>query len=867
MNVIFRSIVLLVLAKTLSWSSPLEWRELSGLPDPQGFAGVYSGFVDGTLVIAGGANFPAGRPWDGAEKIWSDKVYVLEGDVEEGTFDLIDFKLPRPLAYGLSIPWKDKLICVGGSDAQQHYADVFMIGRDDGSWTTESLAALPTPLSNHFGALLDSTLYVAGGTVSPTASETLGNVWGLDLRNPQASWVEIESWPGRPRMLAVAGVQDDSFFVMSGTDLVSRNGEPAVREYLTDAFRYSPLTGWKEIASLPRAAVAAPGPALAIGQAHLMIVGGDDGANATKNDILRDSHPGFPDDILAYHTITDTWTAMGSFPKDLGPDPEGRPNDGDWPPVTTPVVIAGDTFIIPSGEVRPGVRTPKVWMATLSKERESFGWLNFSVLFLYLGGMIAVGVYYNRRQHNADDYFRGGKRLPWWVAGLSIYATMLSSLTYMGVPAKAYATNWEYFIGYPIIFITSGLVVRFILPFFRAIDATSAYEYLELRFSHRVRQVGSALFLMFQVGRMAIVMFLSSLALNVITNLSVPQCIALMGCLSIVYCTLGGVEAVAWTDAIQSIVLIIGALLCLGIIVTTVDGGLSAIVATGREFGKFEMIHWDWDAGSFARTAVWVMILGAFGQNLVSYSSDQAVVQRYMTTPTQSAAAKSIWTNGLMAIPTGFLFFLLGTSLFAFYRNDPSLLDPTFNTDAVLPLFIARELPVGIAGIVVAGIFAAAQSTVSTSMNSIATSFVIDFVKPIRDFSDQTLLRYARVSTVIAGILGTGLALFFTLGTVKSVFDKFLAVLGLFGGALGGLFLLGMFTTRANARGAMAGILVGAVVTYIVQNYTRTHVYLHASVGLSSCFIVGYLVSLLSSQSDEKIRGLTYFTRDLSQND
>jgi Na+/proline symporter len=291
-----------------------------------------------------------------------------------------------------------------------------------------------------------------------------------------------------------------------------------------------------------------------------------------------------------------------------------------------------------------------------------------------------------------------------------------------------------------------------------------------------------------------------------------------------------------------------------------IDGGLSAFFTTAAEHGKFHMINWDWNWHSYTKTAFWVLILGSIAQNLISYTSDQAVVQRYMTTSTEKLAARSIWTNGIMALFAGALFFLIGSALFVFYKMHPAHLDPAFKNDAIIPLFIVNELPIGIAGLLVAGIFAAAQSTISTSMNSTATALVTDFIQPYASSKpDRYFLNIGRALTFIIGLAGTSFAVLLGTADIKSLLDQFFAFIGLFGGSLGGLFLLGLFTKRATGRGAFTGAIIGAAILYIVQSYTDTHLYLYAFVGVTSCFIAGYLSSLLIGGPKSSTSGLTIF--------
>ncbi|MGB1927599.1 MAG: sodium:solute symporter, partial [Rubripirellula sp.] len=365
------------------------------------------------------------------------------------------------------------------------------------------------------------------------------------------------------------------------------------------------------------------------------------------------------------------------------------------------------------------------------------------------------------------------------------------------------------------------VAVLIAMPFFRRIDATSAYEYLERRFNRSVRLFGSASFTLFHIFRMAVVMSLTGLALAVATPLTPSQSVLLMGTLSILYCTMGGIEAVIWTDTIQTFVLLGGALLAMVMLIAGVDGGFSGFFEAASAAEKFSMANLHWDITD-TQVALWVIVVGAIAQNLSSYTADQAVVQRYMTTADQKLAARSIWTNAMLAIPATFLFFGIGTALFAFYRSHPEKLDPTMTTDQIFPLFIAREMPVGIAGLIVAGVFAAAQSTVSTSMNSTATTIVTDFMRPFKACKTESgYLKAARLWTVLIGIVGTLLGLVFINPEIKSLFDAFIKVIGLFMGVLGGLFVLGAVTRRANARGAMVGAIVGAGFMFYLWRFTE----------------------------------------------
>jgi len=616
-------------------------------------------------------------------------------------------------------------------------------------------------------------------------------------------------------------------------------------DFLKDVYEFNAKQEkWRRVSDVPACVMA--GTAVAVGQSHVFVLGGADGSLVHRVDELRDNHPGFPKRALAFHAITGKWTEAGAMPANH---------------VTTIAVPWGDMVVIPTGEVRPRVRSPKVWAVKPVARSKTFGTVNYIVLFGYLLAMVGVGVYFAKKNKNTDDFFRGGKHIVWWAAGCSIFATMLSSLTYTGIPSKAFAQDMVYMVGNFMIPVVAVLVVYVALPFFRQIDATSAYEYLEKRFSLPVRLFGSLSFTVYHIFRMAVVMSLTGLALAAATPLTPAQSVLLMGVLSIIYCTMGGIEAVIWTDTIQTVVLLGGAVLAMVLLITGVDGGIGGFIETAGSAGKFRVANFHWDITS-ARIALWVIVLGAIGQNVSSYTADQAVVQRYMTTSSRKRAARSIWTAAILAIPATLLFFGIGAALFAFYSSHPERLDPTITTDQVFPLFIANEMPVGIAGLIVAGVFAAAQSTVSTSMNSTATTIITDFMRPFNACkSERSYLNAARWFTFLMGVLGTLLGLVFVNPEIKSLFDAFIKVIGLFMGVLGGLFVLGVATRRAHGRGAFVGALVGAGAMFCLWKFSRVNGYFYTFTGITTCFVVGYLVSLIVPAGIEKdLRGLTLFT-------
>lgn len=318
------------------------------IPDANGFASPFAGMHDGALIVAGGANFPDKKPWEGGKKMWYDTIFMLP---DKATSWTVAGKLPHPIAYGVSITIPDGVLCVGGEDAQQTYADVFLMQRTGDSVALTTLPALPAPCANACGVLLGSEVYIMGGTSRPGATIAGSNVYMLDLNNRKAGWHQLEPWPGRPRMLATAGESGDRVYLCSGVDLrAGPDGKPA-RTYLSDAFCYEPGKGWKRVADLPRPAVAAPSPAMSIAPSTMCIIGGDDGKLAGHPP--GPDHPGFVRTTLYYDSVADRWT-------------EGA--HALQSPVTLPAVPNGGSWILPNGEIRPGIRTPQVTTVQFSKE-------------------------------------------------------------------------------------------------------------------------------------------------------------------------------------------------------------------------------------------------------------------------------------------------------------------------------------------------------------------------------------------------------------------------------------------------------------------------------------------------------------------
>jgi solute:Na+ symporter, SSS family len=856
------------------------WKEHSIVPPApghhvqKGMAGVFSGIVDGKLIIAGGANFPDKLPWDGGIKTWWDDIYVYDTRAASPRWEVHHQKLPFPIGYGVSINLPEGLLCIGGGDDKRSYSDVFLIRWNDGRLEFDEWPSLPVPLAYSAGALVDGRIYIAGGEDYSNPGAT-SYFFVLDTRAREKGWIQLNPWPGPPRSFAVAAAQSDGFdycfYLFSGRNY----GPYKPLDVLVDGYEYNPRTNsWRRLDSDsgPEFPVMA-GTAVASGTNHILLFGGSDGKlmleqsmlqqklsklryEDSKNDsililenrirVMLDRHPGFSSDIRVYHTITNTIYSHSRSPYLL--------------PVTTNIFRHNNEIIITSGETKPGIRNPQVLSVQIQNPVRAFGIINSMVIFLYFSLLVGMGWYFSKRQKNANDYFKGGGRLPWWAVGLSIFGTALSAITFMAIPAKSYATDWSYILMNAGIVLVAPIIILLFIPFYRKLNVTTAYEYLEQRFNLATRLICSLAFIVFQIGRMGIVLFLPAIALNVVTGMDIFLCIGLMGVLSLVYTMMGGIEAVVWTDALQVVILLGGAILAIFYIGSDIQGGLPAVFSQAASDGKFELGS---TAVDFKNPAIWTVLIASIFTNLTTYGADQTMVQRYLTTKNEKMARQSVWTNAVLVIPASLIFFFVGTALYVFYKEHPEILSIT-NTegDAVFPSFIFNRMPAGVVGLLISGIFAAAMSTLSSSMNSAATAWSVDFHFRFGWSKNMDKLLLARITTLILGIMGIAFAVMMATWNVKSLWDEFQKILGLVLGGLGGLFLLGILTRRANGKGALIGILGSMLVQIWVNNTQAVHLLLYATTGFVSCFILGYVASLLVPGDRKDIEHLTIYGRE-----
>lgn len=328
-------IFLLSMLLTQSLQSP--WQRLPSLPDREGLAGPLAGVSHGKLFIVGGANFPGKKPWEGGTKKWHDAVYVLNDP--KGTWKQIE-PLPRPWAYGISLTYGQSIIAMGGSTDQEHLSEVVRLEWKDGRLQRFTLPSLPITLAYGCGAIVGDILYVAGGQEKPDSPRALHRFFALNLKEPRA-WKELPAWPGAGRMLAYAASVGDTFYLIGGVELIG-DTKPATRRYLKDGYRYSPASGWQQLPDLPVALAAGPTPAPSTATSFVLL-GGDDGTQIGKP---PEHHPGFNRSPLRYDVKQQQWKLI---------------DQAEVARATLPAVPWQGRWVLPNGEVRPGIRSPEVW--------------------------------------------------------------------------------------------------------------------------------------------------------------------------------------------------------------------------------------------------------------------------------------------------------------------------------------------------------------------------------------------------------------------------------------------------------------------------------------------------------------------------
>ncbi len=438
------------------------------------------------------------------------------------------------------------------------------------------------------------------------------------------------------------------------------------------------------------------------------------------------------------------------------------------------------------------------------------------VLLFYLVAVVGFGCWFAKRSRTTGEFMAAGGRLPGWAVGLSLFGTFLSSNTFIGNPGKAFDGNWNFFVFSLTLPIGAWVASRWFVPFYRNSGEISAYHHLEHRFGPWARIYTVICYLLTQVSRSGTIMLGVSIGMHAVTGWDIRLIILATGLLVTIYTLVGGIEAVIWTDVIQSLVLSFGAIAVIGLLLVGEPGG-SSLLETATTNDKFSLGSFALD---FTQSSFWVVLLFGIFINLTNFGIDQNYIQRYHTANSEHAAKRSLWLGAVTYIPVSAMFFLIGTLLFGFYRAHASEMAAIQGmaeevgkagaySDFALPHFMANHLPAGVGGLLVAALFAAAMSTIDTSLNSSATITLKDIFRRIGNGDDEAAkMRILRGATVFWGVIGTSVAVVLTYDN-RNILQIWWDLSGVFAGAMLGLFLLGIISRKAGNTAAVIGVVIG----------------------------------------------------------
>jgi len=420
--------------------------------------------------------------------------------------------------------------------------------------------------------------------------------------------------------------------------------------------------------------------------------------------------------------------------------------------------------------------------------------VDIAILGLYSGVLIWMGIYYRRKCRTAEQFMVAGRSIPAWAAGLAVMSAYTSSISYIATPGKAFDSNWHPIIFSICIFPVAWLVCKYAVPYYRKTQLISVYSFLEDRLGSWARIYAALSFLLYMIGRVAVILYLVSLLLSTFVPINIGIVILVIGLITIIYTLLGGMEAVIWTDVMQSAIMIVGILFCAVSLSVHIFSGPQPLIQAALDGDKFSFGSWDL---SLSSRTIWVMIIYGITENLRNLLADQNYVQKYCSVPDERQAKRSIWIAMLIYIPLTAIFLYIGTALFAFYGpGGEKLAEEITKGDEVFPYFIKTAVPMGLRGLIIAAIVAAAMSTVDSALNCSATVMLLDFYKRYfrPKIGEKGSIVFLRLATVVWGLIGTGFAILMI--RAESALDVWWQISGIFGGGILGLFILSLLKAR-----------------------------------------------------------------------
>lgn len=453
----------------------------------------------------------------------------------------------------------------------------------------------------------------------------------------------------------------------------------------------------------------------------------------------------------------------------------------------------------------------------------NLSWIDYSIIAVSVGIAVGIGMYFSKRQKTSDKFFTGGRNIPSWAIGVSIMATLISSVTFLAYPAAAFKSNWILLVqGLMVPIVLVGLI-GFIVPLFRRAIGISAYEYFEKRFGIVARMYSSVAFMLMHFSKLGTVIYLMGLALGSMMGVDILSTIWVITIAIIIITFFGGLEGVIWMDVFQGVWLFGGGLICIGILLFVPAGGPSAVFHTLSEANKISFGPYDWD---LTKLTFVVMALNGIFYAIQKYGTDQTIVQRYLAAKTEKAAIKASLIGVFLTVPVWAMFMFIGSCLFAFYKLSPGLLPANVVAEGVFPFFITTQLPVGIKGFVIAALIAAAISTIASDINCLAAIGVEDYYVRFKSgLTDWKKLKMARIIIVVSGLLSAVIATLYLKAGGEGILGILFGLYSIFSAGIVGLFLLGVLIKRANAKGLYVGMIVCVLFTaYATLTTTKIEV-------------------------------------------
>lgn len=627
--------------------------------------------------------------------------------------------------------------------------------------------------------------------------------WSLDLTSPAPAWAILPAPP---------------VSVVHGSVLIDQL-EQLVLFTPAGTFAYTSKNGWRSTGAAPAPFEVSATAAVRYGAAHVFFL--------------------TPAATHAYHVPTATWTAFGpALPG--GAAPVSAAPLGDKIRVLSlapgPVVSPVEALPLPTG----------------------YGWKDHTVVVLYLVAMLWMSVWFARRKQNSNDYFRGGNRIPWWVSGMSLFATAASGISIMSMPGKAFAGNWTYFSQSLFALFILPVKLFLLVPLVRHLKIPTANAYLERRFGLSARMLGSVIAVFTSsIARQGSVLVMPSIALSTMMGVDVVSCIVVMGLVTLSYTFFGGFTAVVWTDTIQGFIVIGAVICCVFIAWTHID--LTPSQAWGVLQAHDKLHTFDW-SGSLIYPTAWIFLVTSLIGTLGGVAS-QDFIQRVQCTPDLRQARLAVSTQLLVAVPLNLLLFSLGTVLYLFYYQRPESLSPAMKLDGIYPFFVAQQLPSGVSGLVVAALVAATMGAISSCNCSVSDIVTQDFYRRFHPgVNDRSILRFGRLVTLVSGGTGIVTALWMATASMSSIWDLATMVTSLISNGIVGLFTLGLLTRRAHQSGALVGVVSGMITVAWLQHDGVITFWLYTAVGTGVTVIVGYLASLVLPGRVPPLAGLTVYT-------